>query len=213
MSGGFSVLVVDDQSIVRQGISQLLELSEKVDGVWQASSGDEALGYIEQKPDVVLLDIFMPKKTGFEVLPEIKALDSSIPVIILTTFDDDQYLKKSFSLGAQGFLLKDVTLEMLMESIERVTSGHNVIQPCSQPFKEKVGSFSSPLDSMTTEKLSIREQNILRLVARGFNNKEIGELLTLSSGTVKNYVSSILEKMNVRDRTQAVVKGAALGAF
>ena len=107
MSKSYSVLVVDDQSIVRQGISQLLTISDRVHKVWQADSGEKALEYLAEKPDVILLDIFMPKKTGFEVLPEIQSINNEIPVIILTTFDDDQYLRQAFSLGAQGFLLKD----------------------------------------------------------------------------------------------------------
>lgn len=208
------IVLVDDQTLVRQGIRSLLQLAGDITIVGEAGDGDEALSVIaREKPDVVLLDVRMPKKNGLDVLRELKATTTVPPIILLTTFDDDEALLAAVRSGAKGYLLKDVSLEQLTEAIRAVAAGGTVIRPA---VTERVlrGLEHMPRDFEALsppDPLTKREIEILRLMAGGYSNREIAEALGTAEGTVKNHASSILSKLGVRDRTRAVLKALELG--
>ena len=206
------VLVVDDQHLVRQGICSLLALSPNVTVVGEASHGDEALTLLAQMAvDVMLLDLRMPVRDGLATLQALRAQGSTLPVLILTTFDDDELVLASIEAGANGFLLKDVTLASLIDAIEAVHRGERLHQPVSLNARERLEPLPEKLrGSDLTEPLSEREREILRLLSGGYSNKEIARALDLAEGTVKNHVSAILGKLGVRDRTRAVLKAVEL---
>ena len=208
------VVLVDDQTLVRQGIRSLLQLAGDITIVGEAGDGDEALSVIaREKPDVVLLDVRMPKKNGLDVLRELKTTNTVPPIILLTTFDDDEALLAAVRAGAKGYLLKDVSLEQLTEAIRAVAAGGTVIRPA---VTERVlrGLEHMPRDFEALsppDPLTKREIEILRLMAGGYSNREIAEALGTAEGTVKNHASSILSKLGVRDRTRAVLRALELG--
>jgi len=208
------VCLVEDQTLVRQGIQTLLELAGDIDVIAEAKDGEEALRIIPQvKPDVVLLDMYLPKRNGLEVLNELKQSESLPPTLILTTFDEDKFVIGALQAGAKGYLLKDVSLDQLTRAIRTLAGGGTLVHPAiTQRLINNLGRIRCDFPSMNTpEALSGREIEILRLVARGYNNREIAEALVIAEGTVKNYVSSILSKMGVRDRTRAVLKALESG--
>ncbi len=208
------VMLVDDQNLVRQGVRSLLELAEDIEVVAEAGDGHEALAIMaEVRPDVVLLDMRMPGMSGLDVLRKLAEAEFFPPTIILTTFDDDELVLGGLKAGAKGYLLKDVSLEELVDGIQTVASGGSIVKPAVterllQGLKGMETGFSSleQPDPLTT-----RETEILRLMASGFSNKEIANSLDVAEGTVKNHVSNILSKMGVRDRTRAVLKAFELG--
>jgi DNA-binding NarL/FixJ family response regulator len=208
------IVLVDDQTLVRQGIRSLLQLAGDITIVGEAGDGDEALSVIaREKPDVVLLDVRMPKKNGLDVLRELKTTNTVPPIILLTTFDDDEALLAAVKAGAKGYLLKDVSLEQLTEAIRAVAAGGTVIRPA---VTERVlrGLEHMPRDFEALsppDPLTKREIEILRLMAGGYSNREIADALGTAEGTVKNHASSILSKLGVRDRTRAVLKALELG--
>ncbi|MHA7878254.1 MAG: response regulator [Saccharospirillum sp.] len=220
MTSEIHVMLVDDQTLVREGIKSLLQLAGHISVVGEASDGEEALAIMPGcQPDVVLMDIRMPKLNGIDTLKAMKAQGIETPVIILTTFDDHELVLNGISAGARGFLLKDVSLESLVEAIETVSQGETLLQPA---ITERVMKGFSELQSDTEaehgatpmmEPLSAREIEILRLMAGGYSNKEISRAIFKSEGTIKNHVSNILAKMNVRDRTRAVLKALELGVI
>jgi len=205
--------LVDDQTLVRAGIRALLELSDSVEVVAEAADGEEAIRIIpEAKPDVVLLDLRMPGKSGLDVLNTLGAKKLLPPTIILTTFDDDQAVLAGIQAGARGYLLKDVTLEQLVNAIKTVAGGASLVKPA---ITERLLQSMSNLDNRFAaldqpEQLTERETEILRLMSGGFSNKEIARALDVAEGTVKNHVSNILSKLGVRDRTRAVLKAFEL---
>jgi DNA-binding NarL/FixJ family response regulator len=211
-----NVLLVDDQTLVRQGINSLLGLSDSVKVVAQANDGLHAIATSqnqEVKIDIILMDIRMPNLDGIQTLLKLNELCIKIPVIMLTTFDDHESVIKAIKAGAKGYLLKDVSLETLVEAIETVDAGKTLIQPAIterliQGLQGIKGDFES---SDIPEPLSQRETEILRLMASGCSNREMAESLFKSQGTIKNQVSSILAKLGVRDRTRAVLKAIELG--
>nr|WP_136250282.1 response regulator transcription factor [Ningiella ruwaisensis] len=209
------LLIVDDQTLVRQGINSLLALSSKVEVVAQAENGQQALDALEQckSVDVVLMDIRMPVKNGIETLKAMQTLNTAPPVIMLTTFDDHESVMQAIKAGAKGYLLKDVSLDTLVESIETVHQGKTLIQPAitERLISGLQGKKSEFESADLPEALSQRETEILRLMAAGCSNKEMAESLFRSEGTIKNQVSSILAKLGVRDRTRAVLKAIELG--
>ncbi len=208
------VCLVEDQTLVRQGIQTLLELVDDIDVVAEARDGEEALRVIPQiKPDVVLLDMYLPKRNGLEVLNELKQSESLPPTLILTTFDEDKFVIGGLQAGAKGYLLKDVSLSQLTEAIRTLAGGGTLVHPAiTQRLLSNLDRIQCDFPSSNApEALSGREVEILRLLARGYNNREIGEALSIAEGTVKNYVSSILAKMGVRDRTRAVLKALESG--
>lgn len=203
------VAVVDDQTLVRQGICSLLSLSKALTVVAEFNHGAELLSWLaEHRVDVILLDLRMPVCNGVETLKRLRAANIDIPVIILTTFDDDEALLSSMEAGARGYLLKDVGLQELLDAVSAVHAGKNIIKPVVIPHK----TVTSPIEPLLQiEPLSGREQDVLQLMSAGLSNKEIARALELAEGTVKNYISEILAKLSVRDRTRAVLKAMELG--
>ncbi len=195
------VALVDDQQLIRQGIAGLLELSEDIEIIWQAEDGEQAQSLLaQQQPDVMLLDIRMPKVSGIELVKILRAQGNSLPILMLTTFDDSELFMQSLQAGANGFLLKDVSLDKLLAAVKTLAQGGFVAEPVVMKQLNK-GFDVTPI----IEKLSVKEQQILKLMAGGFSNKEIAGSIFLAEGTVKNHVSSILAKLNTRDRTRAVL--------
>ena len=197
------VALVDDQQLVRQGIAGLLSLSDDLSIIWQAENGEDALHQLtenEQQPDVMLLDIRMPKVNGIELVKTLRAQGNKLPILMLTTFDDSELFMQSLQAGANGFLLKDVSLDKLINAVKTLAEGGFVAEPVVMKQLNK-GLADAPV----LEDLTDKEQQILKLVAGGFSNKEIASSIFLAEGTVKNHVSAILAKLNTRDRTRAVL--------
>jgi DNA-binding NarL/FixJ family response regulator len=208
------IVLVDDQTLVRQGIRSLLELAGNVAVVAEASDGDEGIAVVRrERPDVVLLDLRMPKKGGVDVLRALRATNTLPPTIVLTTFDDDEALLDAVRAGAKGYLLKDVSLERLTAAIRAVAAGGSLIQPAiTERVLRGLEHVRRDFDALNPpEALTKRELEILRLMAGGYSNREIAAALGTAEGTVKNHASSILSKLGVRDRTRAVLKALELG--
>ena len=208
------VVLVEDQTLVREGLKQLLSLADDIEVVAEATDGDEAIDVIPKfEPDVVLLDMRMPKKNGLEVLETLRDREALPPSLILTTFDDDEIVLGGIRAGAKGFLLKDVTLAELTSAIRTLASGGTLIKPAVTERVvrnlEKVPKDFPALEEI--EPMTTREVEILRLMGGGYSNKEIATALHLSEGTVKNHISSILSKLGVRDRTRAVLRAIERG--
>lgn len=215
-----NVMLVDDQNLVREGIKSLLNLAGHIKIVGEAADGQEALDTMTiLNPDVILMDIRMPKLDGLGAVKAMKEQGINIPVIILTTFDDHELVLNGIRAGARGFLLKDVSLESLVEAIETVASGETLIQPAVterviKGFTELQKDGQSKVEKEPVQDpLTQREIEILRLMAGGYSNKEISRAIFKSEGTIKNHVSNILAKLGVRDRTRAVLKALELGVI
>jgi DNA-binding NarL/FixJ family response regulator len=208
------VLIADDQALVRAGIRSLLAIAKDLEVVAEAGDGEAALKAIEeQQPDVVLLDLQMPKLDGLGVLEALSKRADAPPCLVLTTFDDDELVLKGIARGARGYLLKDVTLEQLTQAIRTLADGGSLINPAVTERVlrgiERLGAGFEKLPA--PEGLSARELEVLRLMAGGFNNKEIAKACFVAEGTVKNHISSILAKLGVRDRTRAVLRALHAG--
>ena len=209
-----SVCLVDDQNLVRQGVRSLLDLAEDIRVVAECADGAQAVQDIPRiKPDVVLLDLRMPNMSGLEVLQALSARNELPPTIILTTFDDDQLVLQGLKAGARGYLLKDVSLEQLVEAVRTVAAGGSLVAPMvTQRLLAGVGRMQNQFTSLEQpDPLTERETEILRLLSGGYSNKEIANSLKVAEGTVKNHVSNILSKLGVRDRTRSVLKALELG--
>jgi DNA-binding NarL/FixJ family response regulator len=207
-------VLVDDQTLVRHGIRSLLALADGIAVVGEAADGDEALEVIaRERPDVVLLDIRMPKRTGLDVLRELQAKSALPPTIVLTTFDDDALLLEAVRAGAKGYLLKDVSLEALTDAIRAVAAGGTTIRPVlTERVLRGVAHVPRDYDTLSpADPLTVREVEVLRLMAGGYSNREIADALGTAEGTVKNHASSILSKLGVRDRTRAVLTALERG--
>ena len=208
------VLLVEDQTLVGEGLEMLLNLAEDIRVIGRARDGLEALKYLQElRPDLMLLDVRMPRMDGIQVLKEMRTSSLNVPTIMLTTFDDDAALLKGIHLGAKGYLLKDVSLQKLTEAIRLVADDGSMISPV---VTERLlrGVSGAPLpadDGYDAEMLTSRENEIMRLMTGGYSNREIADALCISEGTVKNHVSSILSKLGVRDRTRAVLKAIEKG--
>lgn len=201
-----NVLIVDDHSLVRQGLKQIIELEEDIKVVGLAGDGEEAILKVQElKPDVVLLDINMPKLNGIQTLRRLKDMDQSTRVIMLTFHEDREYLFETINLGANGYVLKDAESESLIKAIRDVYQGASYIYPTLA--NELVMEFSRRENRVKNKEGSLtkREYEVLTLVAEGFNNKEIAGHLFISEKTVKNHVSNIFKKIDVNDRTQAAI--------
>ena len=202
------VMLVDDQMLVREGIKSLLNLSDEVSVAAEAKDGQEAITLLQQQEvDVVLLDLSMPVMDGIDTLKSLRVHDIKVPVIILTTFDDHQYILQALQAGAAGYLLKDVSLETLVDGIQAVAAGEKLVQPAITErlltgLQGHQTDFEQP---EIIEPLTPREREVLGLMASGCSNKEISEALNKSEGTIKNHVSNLLAKLGVRDRTRAVL--------
>jgi len=208
------VAIVEDQTLVRQGIRSLLGLAPDIEVVAEACDGGDALSVLAaSRPDVVLLDVRLPVRSGLDVLRELAASGSPPATILLTTFDDDAAVLEGVRAGARGFLLKDVTLEELASAIRTVASGGTVVRPAvSRRVLRGLEQVRPAFDSLDPpDPLTPRELEVLRLMAGGYSNREIAEALGSAEGTVKNQASSILSKLGVRDRTRAVLKALEKG--
>ena len=209
-----SVCLVDDQTLVRQGIRSLLELSDCIRVVAEAVDGAQAVQLIpEVAPDVVLLDMRMPGMSGLDVLNALGSSGKLPPTIILTTFDDEQLVLSGLKAGARGYLLKDVSLDQLVDAVKVVAGGGSLVAPMvTQRLLSGLERMHNDFTSLDRpDPLTERETEILRLMAGGYSNKEIANSLGVAEGTVKNHVSNILSKLGVRDRTRAVLKAFELG--
>ncbi len=227
------ILVIDDQTIVRQGIISLLGLAPELQVVAEAANGADIVALVQQhQVDVVLMDIQMPVVNGIEALKLLRQAQLPTPVLILTTFDDNQQVLQAMQAGANGYLLKDVALPTLVSAIEQIATGGRLHQPAItdrilQAFSSTAGHHDPHQHSAKSTKtsntlaphehlvqhdaLSSKELEVLRLMAAGFSNREIADAVFKSEGTVKNQVSAILNKLGVRDRTKAVLKAIDLG--
>lgn len=229
MAERIRVLIVDDQRLLCEGFRKLIELEPNLEVVGMAGDGEEALALTEQlaaahtAPDVVLMDVRMPRLDGISATRAFKARWPAIRVVILTTFDDRALIHAGLQAGALGYVLKDITAEQLATTIRVVAQGQVLLHP--DVASKVIASFSSaPIESAETApltsafvgagdptQLTEREREILALLARGASNREISEALYIAGGTVKNHLSNILGKLGVRDRTQAALKARELG--
>ena len=203
-----NVCLVDDQKLIRDGITNLLNLSDDIKVVAQAGDGQEFLQLVGDTPiDVILMDLSMPVMGGIETIKALNAKAIKIPIIILTTFDDHELILEAIQSGAAGYLLKDVSLETLIEGIKTVHSGNRLMQPAiTERLMAGLKGYHSGLNMPDPlEQLTNREHEILGLMATGCSNKEMSQILHKSEGTIKNHVSNILAKLGVRDRTRAVL--------
>jgi len=202
------VFIADDQLLVRQGIRRLLELDRELEIVGEAEDGAETIEKVPAvNPDVLLLDVRMPRKSGVDVLRELSARHALPPTLVLTTFDDAEVVLEGIRAGARGFMLKDVSYEQLITAIRAVAAGETVFQPAiTQRLLRAV-----PRSAERIEALTEREREVVRLMAGGYSNKEIAHALGTAEGTIKNHVSNILIKLGARDRTRAVLKALESG--
>jgi DNA-binding NarL/FixJ family response regulator len=204
------VLLVDDQSLIRQGLRALLELEDDLKIVGEAENGEIAISLVENlQPDVVLMDIRMPIIDGVAATKEIHQKFADVKVLILTTFDNDEYVKAALKNGAMGYLLKDTPSEELAVAIRAVHKGYTQLDPGVVKklltHSANIISPQSPPIPPTLTELTPREKDVLRLIATGASNREIAQELYISEGTVKNHVTNILNRLNLRDRTQAAI--------
>ncbi len=206
------VLIADDQQLIRESLKIVLDNVEGIEVTETAGDGEEAFEKIQKEiPDVVLMDVRMPKMDGVQCTKKIKEAYPNVRVIILTTFDDDEYVYSAVRFGASGYLLKGISTEELVSAINTVYQGLAMLNP---DVAAKVLKFFSrdfdeentiPVDSKAVEELTENEWMIIREVSKGRSNKEIAEHLNFSPGTVRNYLSGILEKLGIRDRTQLAI--------
>lgn len=200
------IIIADDHMMIREGLKQLLELDGTMKVIAEANDGEECLNLLNKKihPDILLLDINMPKKNGIEVLEYIKQNKIPVKVLILTVHNEVEYLLKAVDIGIDGYLLKDSSYDELKEAIDVVISGNTYIQPSLLPaLNESMEDYA--LDKERIECLTKRELDVLRLISEGCSNKKISDELTISERTVKNHISHIFRKIDVEDRTQAAV--------
>ncbi|GAQ67061.1 MULTISPECIES: response regulator transcription factor [Streptomyces] len=206
------VLIADDQMMVREGFSVLLNAMPDIEVVGEAVNGREAVRQVrELSPDVVLMDIRMPELNGIEATREIVASDGGAKVLVLTTFDLDEYVYQALRAGASGFLLKDASARQLADGVRVVAAGEALLAP--SVTKRLITEFSklvqAPRPSAATQlaygELTDRETEVLVLIAQGLSNSEIAERLVVAESTIKTHVSRVLVKLGLRDRTQAAV--------
>jgi DNA-binding NarL/FixJ family response regulator len=209
------VLVADDQSMVRAGFRMLLAGEEDIEVVAEASNGLEAVDKAARfHPSVILMDIRMPELDGLQATKRILAADNGARILILTTFDLDEYVFEALKAGASGFVLKDDSPEQLIAAIRTVAKGEALLSPMiTKRVIEKFVRISPPTPPKEFEELSERERDVFRMMARGLSNAEIGGELYISETTVKTHVTHILQKLNLRDRVQAVVLAYQTGLF
>ena len=207
------VFLADDERLIRQGFRKLLELDGAIAVVGEAADGAEALALVPAAaPDVLLLDVRMPRCSGIDVLERLG--ERRPPTLVLTTFDDAELLLRAVRAGARGFLSKDVSLDELVGAIRALARGDTWFQPAlTASLRRAVAARAPEGTGPVHERLTERERDVLRLMAGGYSNREIADVLATAEGTVKNQVSSILAKLGVRDRTRAVLKAIETGVI
>jgi DNA-binding NarL/FixJ family response regulator len=208
------VVLADDQVLFREGLRALLATQPSIEVVGEAENGEQVLRIVtEQHPDVVLMDVRMPIMDGVAATRRLKSDHANLQIILLTTFDDDEYVFEGLRAGAIGYLLKDAPVKQLIEALQMAARGETFLQPsiAAKLVAELKRQTASPASASTLiEPLTSREIEILRSVASGHSNREIAEQFVITEGTVKNHMTSILGKLGVRDRTQAVLKAQEL---
>ncbi|WP_342665851.1 response regulator transcription factor [Promicromonospora kroppenstedtii] len=210
------MVIVDDQTLVRHGIRALLEIAD-VEVVGEADDGAAALEVVaDVAPDVILLDLRMPRYDGLWTLDRLREQGSDVPVLVLTTFDDDTLVLDALRAGARGYLLKDVTVEQLTRAVHALAGGGTLVAPSITDRMLRAlraVPTANDGDTLAVQQLTDRELEVLRLMAEGYTNREISGALCLVEGTVKNHVSTILLKLAARDRTNAVLRALRLGVL
>lgn len=202
------VLIADDHQMVRRGLRMTIDAEKDMQVIAEAENGTEALGLIQKhKPDVVMLDLQMPEMDGVEALKKIREKFATLPVLILTSFTDDAHIFSALRAGANGFLLKEMSGDELVDAIRGASKG----KPQLHPEIAKKLMARAPMPEDPFEHLTEREKNILAWLARGLSNKEIASQLSLTEVTVKGYVSDVLMKLGVSDRTQAALMAVRYG--
>jgi NarL family two-component system response regulator LiaR len=201
------IIVCDDQAIVRDGLVMLIKLEKDVQVIGTAQDGAEVMELLEkERPDLILMDLKMPVMNGVEATRRIKTKYPEVKILVLTTYDDDQWVFDAIQAGASGYLLKDTPREKLIEAVRGTITGKSYLDPAiTGKVLEQVSSHQTQPATFITNKLTDREIEILRLLAKGLSNTDIADRLFLSEGTVRNHVSAILTKLEVSDRTQAAV--------
>jgi len=201
------VVICDDQAIVRDGLEMLLRLEPDMDVVGTAEDGAAAVEIVaKETPDLVLIDLKMPIMNGVEATRQILAKYPEVKVLVLTTYDDDEWVFDAIRAGASGYLLKDTPRDEVVKAIRGTTMGKTYVDPSvAGKILDQVSSHQTQPATLITSKLTEREIEVLRLLAKGLNNTDISDRLFLSEGTVRNHVSAILAKLGVSDRTQAAV--------
>lgn len=201
------IIICDDQAVVRDGLEMLLTLEKDIEVIDTAQDGAEALEQVAQhQPDLVLMDLKMPGMNGIEATRQIRARYPDVRVLVLTTYDDDEWVFDAIRAGASGYLLKDTPREKVVEAVRGTYAGKSFVDPeVAGKLLQQVSSRGTQPSSLLTDKLTGRETDVLRLLAKGLSNAEIAGQLHLSEGTVRNHVSAILDKLGVSDRTQAAV--------
>ncbi len=201
------ILICDDQAVIRDGLEMLLSLEKDFQIVGCARGGQEALELTAQKsPDLVLMDLKMPGMNGIEATREMRKKFPRAKILVLTTYDDDEWLFDAIRAGASGYLLKDTPRQRIVEAIRGTLAGKTFVDPAvAGKLLQQVAGHPSQPASLLAQKLTERELDVLRLLARGMTNAEIAAALYLSEGTVRNHISAILDKLGVSDRTQAAV--------
>jgi NarL family two-component system response regulator LiaR len=201
------VIVCDDQATVRDGLVMLLKLEPDIDIVGTAEDGAEAVEMVaDRRPDLILMDLKMPVMNGVEATRQITMKYPEVKVLVLTTYADDEWLFDAIQAGASGYLLKDTPREELIRAVRGTAAGKTYIDPSiAKKVLDQVSSRQTQPATLVTSKLTEREVEVLRLIAKGLSNADIADSLFLSDGTVRNHVSAILAKLGVNDRTQAAV--------
>lgn len=200
------ILLVDDQSIVREGLASLLETQPDLEIVGEAENGKIAVERsLQLKPDVILMDVRMPVMDGVAAIAVLSQQAPEIKILVLTTFDDDEYVTEAMNHGAKGYLLKDTPSAELAQAIRTINRGYTQLAPGL--LEKAIASNTNPAVTIPPElaQLTSREREVLQLIARGYNNKEIAAQLYITERTVKNHVNSILRRLHLRDRTQAAI--------
>ena len=202
------VMIADDHELIREGLSRVLDMENDIEVICKVKSGVEAVESVRKcKPDILLLDINMPEMNGIDTLKKIKSTALKVKIVMLTVYDDIEYVSQCINLGADGYVLKDSDSATLVKTIRVVYDGGSYIQPtlATQLIKYMTNESKNASDKVLLEALTRREVSVMKEIASGLSNKGISEKLDISEKTVKNHVSSILKKLELQDRTQVAI--------